>query len=168
MVNMSAKRSDSPTQLLKTKTKCEMNKISESMKHVTEMEKSQNIYRAYSLHDDKNSDFTVLDLHKENDEDSSVRASGNSMYYSRSNSSRNFQGDSRKFKEAVSNLDLLLRREKNLSNRVEIFQCLGVLQSISGSQPSDQRVANGVNGRDSRNKVCYSQKLTCKTLFFCS
>ena len=157
MVNMSAKRSDSPTQLLKTKTKCEMTKISESMKHVTEMEKSHNIYRAYSLHDDKNSDFTVLDLHKENDEDSSVRASGNSMYYSRSNSSRSFQGDSQKFKEAVSNLDSLLRREKNLSNRAEIFQCLGVIQSISGSQPSDQRIANGVNGRDSRSKVCWSK-----------
>lgn len=158
MVNMSAKRSDSPTQLLKTKTKCEMNKISESMKHVTEMEKSHNIYRAYSLHDDKNSDFTVLDLHKENDDDSSVRASGNNMHYSRSNSSRSFQSDSQKFKQAVSNLDLLLRREKNLSNRTEIFQCLGVLQTISGSQPSDQRIANGVNGRDSRNKVRWLAK----------
>ena len=146
MVKMYAKRSDSPTQLLKSKTKCEMINRSESMKHVTEMKKSPNIYKAYSLHDDKNSDFTVLDLHKENDED----ASGN---YSRSHSSRSFQEDSKKFKEAVSNLDLLLRREKNLSNRAEIFQCLGVLQSISGSQASDQRIANGVNGRDSRNKV---------------
>ena len=153
MVKMSAKRSDSPTQLLKSKTKCQLNDKSESMKHVTEMDKSHNIYKAYSLHDDKNSDFTVLDLHKENDEDSPIRASGNSMHYSRSNSSRSSQGDSRKFKEAVSNLDLLLRREKNLSNRAEIFQCLGILQSISGSKPSDQRNANGFNGRGGRNKV---------------
>ena len=62
MVKMSAKRSDSPTQLLKSKTKCQLNDKSESMKHVTEMDKSHNIYKAYSLHDDKNSDFTVLDL----------------------------------------------------------------------------------------------------------
>ena len=163
MVKMSsAKRSESPTQLLqskarqfseKHKAKFQVNNKAESMKHVTEMEKSHNIYRAYSLHDDKNSDFTVLDLHKENDEDSSVRVSGNSMHYSRSNSSQSSQRDPRILREAVSNLDSLLRREKNLSNRAEIFQCLGVLQTISGSQPSDQMNANGVNRRDRRNKV---------------
>ena len=160
MVKMSSanNRSESPTQVLQSKAKCQVINKAESMKHVTEMEKSQNIYKAYSLHDDKNSDFTVLDLHKENDEDSSVRVSGNSMHYSRSNSSQSSQRDSRILREAVSNLDSLLRREKNLSNRAEIFQCLGVLQTISGSRPSDQINANGVNRRDRRNKVQLSNQ----------
>ena len=162
MVNMSSsRRSDSPTQLLKTKTKSRVTTKSESMKHVTEMERSHNLYRAYSLRDDKNSDFTVLDLHKENDEalqdiltdGNSVRASGNSMHYKRSNSHRSFEGDSGKLKEAVASLDLLLQKEKNLCNRTEIFKCLGVLQSITGTGHSE--LMNGVNGRykDTKTKV---------------
>ena len=129
-----------------------------------------NHYKKYSVHEDTNSDFTVLDLHKEEEDfhdivsdNNSVRTAGNSIHYtnklqtitrSSNSSSSASSGTSpsedltknitvkRNLQMAVSKLDKLLQYEENLNKRSEIFHCIGALHSLVG----DIKTAENSNG----------------------
>ena len=127
-----------------------------------------NHYKKYSVHEDTNSDFTVLDLHKEEEDfhdivsdNNSVRTAGDTIHYTnklqtitRSSNSSSSSGSSpsedltrniavkRNLQQAVSKLDKLLQYEENLSKRSEIFHCIGALHSLVG----DIKTAENSNG----------------------
>jgi len=133
-----------------------------------EMNKA-NSYSQYSIHEDTNSDFTVLDLHK-NEEDfqdiisdkGSVKTTGDKIHYRKpqydksGSSSVSSSGDASpqadlvrntsvkmNLETAVSKLDKLLQYEENLTKRSEIFHCIGAIHSLVSEIKTSENSING-------------------------
>ena len=158
---------ESDVQMRKKKAQAESRP--ESLKFTNQMQKS-NLYRAYSLRDDTNSDFTVLDLHKDEEEGfqnigvgtdgNPVRMGGGSAPCSRdlqsthsssassenpSNSSHRDTIDSNlhhSLETTVAKLDSLLQQEPNLAHRSEIFRYMDTIKSMVG-KPASPPCQNG-------------------------
>ena len=166
MVNMARKgERESDVQMRKKKAQAESRP--ESLKFTNQMHKS-NLYRAYSLRDDTNSDFTVLDLHKDEEEGfqnigtdgNPVRTGGESAPCSRdlqskpsssassekpSNSSHRDTIDKNlhhSLETTVAKLDSLLQQEPNLAHRSEIFRYMDTIKSMVG-KPASPPCQNG-------------------------
>lgn len=153
------------------KNKSRRNKPSVNDKTAKEMTKS-NSYKKYSLHDDINSDFTVLDLHKDVDEDfhdisadqnrSSVKFHGgralkpiNRNRKSSTVSTVDEVTDSEKkdMNVTLMKLEKLLGQEPNLVKKDEIFHCIGTMRSLLGCKQSC-----GDNNSTTREKVNNSNR----------
>ena len=155
MVNM-ARNGERETDVQMRKKKAQAESRPESLKFTNQMQKS-NLYRAYSLRDDTNSDFTVLDLHKDEEEGfqnigtdgNPVRTEGESAPCSRdlqskpsSTSSDNPSNSSHRdaidnnchhsLETTVAKLDSLLQQEPNLAHRSEIFRYMDTIKSMVG------------------------------------
>lgn len=136
----------------------------------SEMNKA-NYYSQYSIHEDTNSDFTVLNLHK-NDEDfqdivndkGSVKTAGDTIHYTKPRNEKSgassvytiSSGDvspqvdlvrncnvKKNLETAVSKLDKLLQYEENLSKRSEIFHCIGTIHSLVSEIKTSESSVNG-------------------------
>ena len=130
-----------------------------------------NYYSQYSIHEDTNSDFTVLNLHK-NDEDfqdivndkGSVKTAGDTIHYTKPRNEKSgassvytiSSGDvspqvdlvrncnvKKNLETAVSKLDKLLQYEENLSKRSEIFHCIGTIHSLVSEIKTSESSVNG-------------------------
>ena len=151
-----ARNGERETDVQMRKKKAQAESRPESLKFTNQMQKS-NLYRAYSLRDDTNSDFTVLDLHKDEEEGfqnigtdgNPVRTEGESAPCSRdlqskpsSTSSDNPSNSSHRdaidnnchhsLETTVAKLDSLLQQESNLVHRSEIFGYMDTIKSMVG------------------------------------
>ena len=156
---------ESDVQMRKKKAQAESRP--ESLKFTNQMQKS-NLYRAYSLRDDTNSDFTVLDLHKDEEEGfqnigtdgNPVRTGEGSAPCSRdlqstpSSSASSEQPSNSSHRDTIDNnlhhslettvakLDSLLQQEPNLAHRSEIFRYMDTIKSMVG-KPASPPCQNG-------------------------
>ena len=134
-------------------------KVSASDKTAKEMTKSSS-YKKYSLHEDTNSDFTVLDLHKDGSDN--VGEDFHDIVTDQSNSSGKFNGgrtskpiNKNRTKDACSQrkdmnmtlikLEKLLRQEPNLVKKNDIFHCIGTMKSLLGYEQPDGEIKSSTN-----------------------
>ena len=132
----------------------------EEVKISKEMTKSVP-YKKYSLHEDINSDFTVLDLHKDTEEE--FQDITKKMIHGDHETVVGDKELTKNLMNTVLKLDKLLLKEENLMKKNEIFQCMVTLKTLlsENNDPScDSSNVNGNNDNFDREKVSLTTSLS--------
>ena len=147
----------------KTPEKLRRHSDQEKKRRPRELVKNSDHYGKFSVHQDKISDFTVLDLHTDSNIEEQViedvkqpDQTGDQFLELPSSSASSSSSDTprvRTFDDitsdnlvaVVNKLEKLLQQEKQLSKRTDIFRCLGSLKKLMTKDSGKVKLARDID-----------------------